>query len=49
MSGSGPAVIIVLSLVSSSAERIKSTLKRLMPEANRETRFLTMDSDELEM
>ena len=51
MSGSGPAVIIVVpSLVSSSAERIKSTLKRLMPEDQIiETRFLTMDSDELEM
>ena len=51
LSGSGPAVVIVVpSLVRSSADRIKSTLQRLMP-ANQiiETKFLAMDSDELEM
>ena len=51
LSGSGPAVVIVVpSLVKSSADRIKSTLQRLMP-ANQiiETKFLAMDSDELEM
>ena len=51
LSGSGPAVVIVVpSLVRSSADRIKSTLQRLMP-ADKiiETKFLAMDSDELEM
>ena len=51
LSGSGPAVVIIVpSLVKSSADRIKSTLQRLMP-ANQiiETKFLAMDSDELEM
>lgn len=51
LSGSGPAVIIVVpSLVKSSADRIKSTLQRLMPaDQIIETKFLAMDSDELEM
>ena len=51
LSGSGPAVIIVVpSLVRSSADRIKSTLQRLMPaDQIIETKFLAMDSDELEM
>ena len=51
MSGSGPAIIIIVpSLLQSSAKRIKSTLKRLMPENMIiETKFLAMDSDELEL
>ena len=51
LSGSGPAVVIVVpSLVRSSADRIKSTLERLMPaDQIIETKFLAMDSDELEM
>lgn len=51
LSGSGPAVVIVVpSLVRSSANRIKSTLQRLMPaDQIIETKFLDMDSDELEM
>ena len=51
LSGSGPAVVIVIpSLVKSSADRIKSTLQRLMPaDQIIETKFLAMDSDELEM
>ena len=51
LSGSGPAVVIVVpSLVKSSADRIKSTLQRLMPaDQIIETKFLAMDSDELEM
>ena len=51
LSGSGPAVVIVVpSLVKSSADRIKSTLQRLMPaEQIIETKFRAMDSDELEM
>ncbi len=51
LSGSGPAVIIVVpSLVRSSADRIKSTLQRLMPaDQIIETKFLAMDSDESEM
>ena len=51
LSGSGPAVVIVVpSLVRSSADRIKSTLQRLMPaDQIIETKFLAMDSDELEM
>ena len=51
VSGSGPAVIIIIpSLVSSSAKRIKSTLDRLMP-SNQiiETKFLSLDTDELEI
>ena len=51
LSGSGPAVVIVVpSIVRSSADRIKSTLQRLMP-ADKiiETKFLAMDVDELEM
>lgn len=50
LSGSGPAVVIVVpSIVRSSADRIKSTLQRLMP-ADKiiETKFLAMDVDELE-
>ena len=51
LSGSGPAVVIVVpSLVRSSADRIKSTLQRLMPaDQIIETKFLAMDSDMLEM
>ena len=51
MSGSGPAIIIIVpSLLQSSAKRIKSTLGRLMPENMIiETKFLAMDSDELEL
>ena len=51
LSGSGPAVVIIVpSLVRSSADRIKSTLQRLMPaDQIIETKFLAMDSDELEM
>lgn len=51
LSGSGPAVVIVVpSLVRSSADRIKSTLQRLMPaDQIIETKFLAMDSNELEM
>ena len=51
LSGSGPAVVIVIpSLVKSSADRIKSTLQRMMPaDQIIETKFLAMDSDELEM
>lgn len=51
LSGSGPAVVIVVpSLVKSSADRIKSTLQRLMSaDQIIETKFLAMDSDELEM
>tara|TARA_B100000963_G_scaffold68262_1_gene56497 strand:+ start:165 stop:1061 length:897 start_codon:yes stop_codon:yes gene_type:complete len=50
LTGSGPAVVIVIpSLVPSSAERIKSTLSRILPkEQIIETRFLSQDSDELE-
>ena len=51
MSGSGPAIIIIVpSILQSSAKRIKSTLGRLMPEKMIiETKFLAMDSDELEL
>ncbi len=51
MSGSGPAVLIIVpSLLQSSSNRIKSNLKRLMPEnLIIETKFLSMDSDELEL
>ena len=51
MSGSGPAVLIIVpSLLQSSSDRIKSNLKRLMPEnLIIETKFLSMDSDELEL
>ena len=51
VTGSGPAVVIVIpSLVSSSAKRIKSTLARIMPDNQIiETKFLSSDSDELDM
>ena len=51
MSGSGPAIVIIVpSLLQSSAERIKSALRRLMPENQIiETKFLALDSDELEL
>ena len=51
VTGSGPAVVIVIpSLVASSAKRIKSTLARLMPDNQIiETKFLSSDSDELGM
>tara|TARA_B100001248_G_C27307590_1_gene420259 strand:- start:42 stop:941 length:900 start_codon:yes stop_codon:yes gene_type:complete len=51
VTGSGPAVVIIIpSLVSSSVERIKSTLQRIMPDEQIiETKFLSLDSDELEM
>ena len=51
MSGSGPAVLIIVpSRLQSSSNRIKSNLKRLMPEnLIIETKFLSMDSDELEL
>lgn len=51
LTGSGPAVVIIIpSLVSSSVERIKSTLERIMPkEQIIETKFLSYDSDEIEM
>ena len=51
VTGSGPAVVIIIpSLVRSSAERIKSALSRLMP-SNLiiETKFLSLDTDELEI
>ena len=51
VTGSGPAVVIVIpSLVASSAKRIKSTLARIMPDNQIiETKFLSLDSDELDM
>lgn len=51
VTGSGPAVVIVIpSLVPSSAKRIKSTLARIMPDNQIiETKFLSSDSDELDM
>ena len=51
VTGSGPAVVIVIpSLVASSAKRIKSTLARIMPDNQIiETKFLSSDSDELDM
>ena len=51
MSGSGPAIVIIVpSLLQDSAKRIKSALLRLMPDNQIiETKFLSMDSDELEM
>ena len=50
MTGSGPALDNIPSLVSSSVERIKSTLERIMPkEQILETKFLSYDSDELEI
>ena len=51
MTGSGPAVIIVIpSFLKASVERIKSILQRMVPkEQIFETKFLSLDSDELEM
>ena len=51
VTGSGPAVVIVIpSLVASSAKRIKSTLARIMPDNQIiETKFLSLDSYELDM
>ena len=51
MTGSGPAVIIVIpSFLNTSFERIKSILERMVPkEQISETKFLSLDSDELEM
>ena len=51
MTGSGPAVIIVIpSFLKTSVERIKSILERMVPkEQIVETKFLSLDSDELEM
>jgi shikimate kinase len=51
MTGSGPAVIIVIpSFLKTSVERIKSILERMVPkEQIVEAKFLSLDSDELEM
>ena len=51
VTGSGPAVVIIIpSLVRSSAERIKSGLSRLMSSDQIiETKFLSLDTDELEI
>ena len=51
VTGSGPAVVIIIpSLVRSSAERIKSALSRLMTSDQIiETKFLSLDTDELEI
>ena len=51
MTGSGPAVIIVIpSFLKASFVRIKSILQRMVPkEQIFETKFLSLDSDELEM
>ncbi len=51
VTGSGPAVVILIpSLVRSSAERIKSALSRLMSSDQIiETKFLSLDTDELEI
>ena len=51
VTGSGPAVVIIIpSLVRSSAERIKSALSRLMSNDQIiETKFLSLDTDELEI
>ena len=51
VTGSGPAVVIIIpSLVHSSAERIKSALSRLMSSDQIiETKFLSLDTDELEI
>ncbi|MED6337512.1 MAG: hypothetical protein VYC12_00650 [Candidatus Thermoplasmatota archaeon] len=51
MTGSGPAVVIVIpSFLKTSVERIKSILERMVPkEQIVETKFLSLDSDELEM
>ena len=51
MTGSGPAVVIVIpSILKASVERLKSVLVRMVPkEQIIETKFLSLDSDELEM
>ena len=51
VTGSGPAVVIIIpSLVRSSAERIKSALSRLMSSDQIiVTKFLSLDTDELEI
>ena len=51
VTGSGPAVVIIIpSLVRSSAERIKSALSRIMSSDQIiETKFLSLDTDELEI
>ena len=51
VTGSGPAVVIIIpSLVRSSAKRIKSALSRLMSSDRIiETKFLSLDTDELEI
>ena len=51
VTGSGPAVVIIIpSLVRSSKERIKSALSRLMSSDKIiETKFLSLDTDELEI
>ena len=51
LSGSGPAVVIVIpSILKNSVERLKSVLVRMVPkEQIIETKFLSLDSDELEM
>ena len=48
LTGSGPAVVIII--IALTVERIKSTLERIMPkEQIIETKFLSYDSDEIEM
>ena len=51
ITGSGPAVVIVIpSVLRSSVERIKSRLALMIPKKQIvETKFLSLDSDELEM
>ena len=51
MTGSGPAVVIVIpSFLKTSVERIRSILERMVSkEQIVETKFLSLDSDELEM
>ena len=51
LSGSGPAVVIVIpSILKNSVERLKSVIVRMVPkEQIIETKFLSLDSDELEM
>ena len=51
VTGSGPAVVIIIpSLVRSSVKRIKSALSRLMSSDQIiETKFLSLDTDELEI
>ena len=51
MTGSGPAVVIVIpSFLKASVKRIKSNLERVLPKKQIfDTKFLSLDSDELEM